>query len=98
MRSPPAPGDCGKPRLPGPRRRPRVDAPARDRPRYAALNKQIPERRPAGNESVVNRLARHPARIPSRVVLGGGREVVIVHGGNEYTLRVDSAGELVLSR
>ena len=62
------------------------------------MNKQIPEHRPAGNETVVNRLARRPARIPSRVVLGGGREVVIVHGGNEYLLRVDSAGELVLSR
>jgi len=62
------------------------------------VNKQIPESRPAGRTGVVNRLAARPARIPSKIVLGGDTEVVIVHGTDEYLLRVTSDGKLVLSR
>ena len=46
----------------------------------------------------MNRLAARPARIPSKVVLGGDREVVIVHGTEEYVLQVTSDDKLVLSR
>lgn len=62
------------------------------------MNKQIPEPRPTGGTGVVNRLAARPARIPSKIVLGGDTEVVIVHGADEYLLRVTSDGKLVLSR
>lgn len=62
------------------------------------MNKQTPESRPKGDTGVVNRLAARPARIPSKVVLGGDTEVVIVHGADEYLLRVTSDGKLVLSR
>lgn len=62
------------------------------------MNKQAPERRPAGGTSVVNRLGARPARIPSRVVLGGDSEVVIVHGTEEYLLRATRDGKLILSR
>ena len=62
------------------------------------MNKQIPEPRAPGKTGVVSRLARRPARIPSRVVLGGDSEVVIVHGADEYLLRVGDDGKLILSR
>jgi hemin uptake protein HemP len=62
------------------------------------VNKQTPEPRPAGGSSMVKRLAARPARIPSRVVLGGDSEVVIVHGNEEYLLRATHDGKLILSR
>jgi len=36
-------------------------------------------------------------RIDTRELLGGGREVVIVHAGREYRLRVTSNGKLILT-
>lgn len=60
--------------------------------------KQPPEPRTADAASVVNRLAARPARIPSKVVLGGDNEVVIVHGKDEYLLRITSDNKLILSR
>lgn len=62
------------------------------------MNKQAPEPHPAGGTTVVKRLGRRPARIPSKVVLGGDTEVVIVHGAEEYLLRVTDDGKLILSR
>lgn len=60
--------------------------------------KQPPEPRVADATSVLSRLAARPARIPSKVVLGGGREVVIVHGKDEYLLRLNSENKLTLTR
>ncbi len=60
--------------------------------------KQPPEAPAADATSVINRLAARPARIPSKVVLGGDREVVIVHGKDEYLLRLTSDDKLTLSR
>lgn len=62
------------------------------------MNKQSHEPRAAAAQSVVNRLAARPARIPSKVVLGGDRQVVIVHGSDEYLLKLTSEGKLVLTR
>lgn len=62
------------------------------------MNKITPEFRPAPASTVASRLAARPARIPSRVVLGGDTEVVIVHDREEYHLRVNDEGKLVLSR
>ncbi len=61
------------------------------------MNKQTPPA-PTSGGGVVNRLGRRPARIPSKVVLGGDNEVIIVHGSEEYLLRVNPEGKLVLSR
>ncbi len=38
-----------------------------------------------------------PARIPSEALLGGRSEVVIVHRGREYRLRVTQNGKLILT-
>jgi hemin uptake protein HemP len=62
------------------------------------MNKQTPQAPPPAGSGVVKRLGRRPARIPSKVVLGGDSEVVIVHGSEEYLLRVNPEGKLVLSR
>jgi hemin uptake protein HemP len=62
------------------------------------VNNLPPAPKPLEGKSVMNRLATRPARIPSKVVLGGDREVVIVHGTDEYVLQVTSDGKLVLSR
>jgi len=60
--------------------------------------KQPPEPPAADATSVIKRLGARPARIPSKVVLGGDREVVIVHGKDEYLLRLSSDDTLTLSR
>ena len=62
------------------------------------MNKQTPEHHSPEGSGLMNRLATRPVRIPSRVVLGGDKEVVIVHDAEEYRLRVNPDGKLVLSR
>ena len=39
-----------------------------------------------------------PARIESRSLFGGSREVVILHGGAEYRLRQTASGKLILTK
>ena len=39
-----------------------------------------------------------PPRIDSRQLLQGGKEIVIVHGGEEYRLRLTAAGKLILTK
>ena len=67
-------------------------------PEGCPLSKNTTEPRPTPAPGVVNRLATRPARIPSKVVLGGDTEVVIVHGSDEYLLQITDDGKLVLSR
>ena len=62
------------------------------------MNKEIPEPKPIPPTGVAGRLGTRPARIPSKVVLGGDKAVVIVHGSEEYLLRVTADGKLDLSR
>jgi hemin uptake protein HemP len=38
-----------------------------------------------------------PARIPSDTLLGMRREVIILHAGREYRLRVTQHGRLILT-
>jgi hemin uptake protein HemP len=38
-----------------------------------------------------------PARIPSRALLGERKELVIVHNGREYRLRLTQNGKLILT-
>jgi hemin uptake protein HemP len=38
-----------------------------------------------------------PARVPSAVLLGQRRELVITHNGREYRLRVTQNGKLILT-
>lgn len=38
-----------------------------------------------------------PKRVLSEVLLGPGRELVIVHGGREYRLRVTQNAKLILT-
>jgi hemin uptake protein HemP len=38
-----------------------------------------------------------PKRISSELLLGPSREMVIVHGGREYRLRVTQNGKLILT-
>jgi len=40
---------------------------------------------------------RPPRRVASDVLLGSGRELVIIHGGREYRLRVTQNGKLILT-
>lgn len=40
---------------------------------------------------------RNPGRICSRALLGSQRELVIVHNGREYRLRVTQNGKLILT-
>ncbi|MEJ2515596.1 MAG: hemin uptake protein HemP [Gammaproteobacteria bacterium] len=53
---------------------------------------------PPAQSDVVRRLASRPVKIPSRVLLGGQREVVITHGKQEYHLKLTEEDELVLTR
>ena len=42
--------------------------------------------------------AARPPRIDSRQLLQGGKEIVIVHGAEEYRLRLTAAGKLILTK
>ena len=37
-------------------------------------------------------------RIPSSTLFGGGRRIIIAHGGREYSLLITRQGKLVLNR
>ncbi|HEX7125822.1 MAG TPA: hemin uptake protein HemP [Thermodesulfobacteriota bacterium] len=37
-------------------------------------------------------------RYPSRLLFEGSREVLILHGGEEYRLRITRAGKLILTK
>jgi hemin uptake protein HemP len=39
-----------------------------------------------------------PPRLDSRQLLQGGKEIVIVHGTEEYRLRLTAAGKLILTK
>jgi hemin uptake protein HemP len=52
--------------------------------------------RSSANSAPSSKAAAIP-RIDTRELLGGGREVVIVHAGREYRLRVTSNGKLILT-
>ena len=38
-----------------------------------------------------------PAKVPSEMLLGARRELVILHNGREYRLRVTQSGKLILT-
>ena len=38
-----------------------------------------------------------PAKVPSQVLLGARKELVITHNGREYRLRVTQNGKLILT-
>lgn len=43
--------------------------------------------------------SRSPApRLDTRTVLQGAREVILVHGSEEYRLKVTSSGKLILTK
>lgn len=37
-------------------------------------------------------------RVDSEALFGGGREILIVHGKEEYRLRITSTGKLILTK
>lgn len=39
-----------------------------------------------------------PARIPLDAILKGAREIIIVHNGDDYRLRVTARGKLILTK
>jgi len=39
-----------------------------------------------------------PARLPLDAILKGAREVIIVHNGQDYRLRVTARGKLILTK
>ncbi len=45
-----------------------------------------------------NRLASQTARIDVRDILGGAKEAIIVHEGQDYRLRITSQGKLILTK
>jgi hemin uptake protein HemP len=49
--------------------------------------------RPATEEG-----ARAVPRLDTAVVFGPGREVILVHRGQEYRLRITKAGKLILTK
>ena len=51
-----------------------------------------PSRSPSSSEATVV-----PARVDSATLLGRSRELVILHAGREYRLRVTQNGKLILT-
>jgi hemin uptake protein HemP len=55
-------------------------------------------RRPSANADVAEAgLSKSPERISSEALLGRRRELVIVHNGREYHLRLTQNGKLILT-
>ena len=50
------------------------------------------EQRRAGSESGP------PARVPIEAILKGAKEIIIVHNGDDYRLRVTARGKLILTK
>ncbi len=48
-------------------------------------------------QDMVRRAPGEPPRIPSEQLLGRFREVVILHNGREYRLRLTQSGKLILT-
>jgi hemin uptake protein HemP len=57
-------------------------------PRSQAREPAFAPKDPGGSE---------PARVSSQALLGAHRELVIVHNGREYRLRVTQNGKLILT-
>lgn len=55
------------------------------------------EKRESGHTSG-NRLATQTSRIDVRDILGGAKEAIIVHDGQDYRLRITSQGKLILTK
>jgi len=53
---------------------------------------------PAGTAQTVNRTSVAVPRIAVADLLGAGREVVLLHDGTEYRLRLTSNGKLILTK
>jgi hemin uptake protein HemP len=39
-----------------------------------------------------------PARVPIEAILKGAKEIIIVHNGDDYRLRVTARGKLILTK
>jgi hemin uptake protein HemP len=55
-------------------------------------NEKDREQRRAGSESGT------PARVPIETILKGAKEIIIVHNGDDYRLRVTARGKLILTK
>jgi hemin uptake protein HemP len=49
-------------------------------------------------QSVPAQSASSMRRVPSGELMAGNREIVILHAGQEYHLRVTNAGKLILTK
>lgn len=56
------------------------------------------ERREARREEEAAARPGPPRRYSSRLLFDGSREVLILHGGEEYRLRITRAGKLILTK
>jgi hemin uptake protein HemP len=54
-----------------------------------------PERRPAEDP---HHTRERPIRVQVSDLLGGGREAILEHGGQDYRLRITANGKLILTK
>jgi hemin uptake protein HemP len=59
---------------------------------------RVPPVADAAVETMETRARRAPRRIPSPTLFDGDREVVIVHEGQEYRLRITRSDKLILTK
>lgn len=55
------------------------------------------DKEPVTNPSVSENASQLPERVRSDALLGKARELVIVHNGREYRLRMTQNGKLILT-
>ncbi len=51
-----------------------------------------------GRRTPVGRAPVEMARVPLDTILNGAREIIIVHNGEDYRLRVTARGKLILTK
>ncbi|GAA0533682.1 hemin uptake protein HemP [Rhizomicrobium palustre] len=50
------------------------------------------------NQAPLPRTKPEPPRLSAQMVLKGAREVILVHGREEYRLKLTAAGKLILTK
>jgi len=68
-----------------------------DENNYRSFMKSEPRYPSASAEGAETLLGTPPARVSSEALLGQRRELVIVHNGREYHLRLTQNGKLILT-
>ena len=62
------------------------------------INTENDQRSPAPSAATAHAKPQRPVRVIVSELLAGGREAILVHGGQDYRLRITANGKLILTK